>query len=238
MGVTTMPSSVEADALHTAAGMLPRHGREGNRRLHRGRQGAQKQHAQVHLGRDQRLQHRGAEPSPAAEQRKGGAKMLRVQPPIGPRPPRMAWRDSLAPCRKNSRLTTPVVATSAPGPWGRMPATGLARTTVAHQGQREMVGGEARQGHGSSLCQRRPQRRLPAQQQRQQHQRKQHEPHKRPVGDGAARKVQSMAVRSPGTAEDHGDGAARGSSRPCRRSRARRSPPRAGTTAASSGGRR
>ena len=109
MGVTRMPSSVEAEALHTAAGMLPR---------------AMEVKAMADCTVAGRA-HRNSTPMYMSGVTSGESTGRSAQPRMGnitkvatkihtcsfqwPMPARMAWRESLAPCRKNSRLTMPVV---------------------------------------------------------------------------------------------------------------------------------
>ena len=69
-------------AAHGGRYIAARHGGEGNRRLHRGGQGAEKQHADIHLGGDQGRKHRAQRQPQHGEQHKGGDEDPDMQAPV------------------------------------------------------------------------------------------------------------------------------------------------------------
>ncbi len=108
-----MPISVEADALHTAAGMLPRAMAVKAMADCTVAGSVHRKSTPMYISGVTRGSSTGRSAQPSrGKSTKVAAKMVRCRRQW-PMPAKMASRESLAPCRKNSRLTMSVVATSS-----------------------------------------------------------------------------------------------------------------------------
>ena len=139
---------LEAEALHTAADIAPRHGGEGDGRLHGGGQGAQ---IQTEIdGRAQPLGHQGREQQPSSGKSR---KVLAITTRCSrqwPRPASRFWRDSLAPCMKNKQRHRQLGQQTEPD--GHLPLAGKKGGQGDHGNQHR---GKRIQTHGS------PEKRVP-----------------------------------------------------------------------------